>query len=238
MKTYKRTIPVLGLLLALIGLFLTLSFSVSIACKFANDDSLFIKEQTQIALKATSLEMARYHTYKALRGISQTKDNIVDCGCEEAKESVLKTEENLKMAARAEWLADSKLFLELAKQNILITIDALRDYGKEYQSDYGEDILVMNTKEVLNEQGGIVLAPAKQLQERMDKSLAEFESSLDAVVRHVECEDAFNFINKILGKSERHLNEGTVTDAQRQYHTRVKTIAYNALLKLEGCPSK
>ena len=204
----------------------------------ANSDITAIKEHTQRALETQSLEMAKYHGFKALSSLEKTKTHLNDCGCEPALQTAKDTEFNLKKAVRSKELEDTKGYLKLALQNTLITLDALQNFQQEYTSTYGDDILVMNTKEVLNEQGGIMVSPAQEMQQKMDQSLTEFETSLEAVVQHVDCEDAFSFINKIITKSNRNLERGTLTKAQRQYHTRVKTISLDALKKLEGCPTK
>ena len=228
----------MGIVLGLLGLLLLLSFTGINACRIANNDVISIKGHTQKALETQSLEMARYYGFKALSSLEKTKTNLNDCGCEPALQTAKDTEFNLKKAVKSKSLEDSKSYLKLALQNTLVTIDALENFKQEYSSTYGDDILVMNTKEVLNEQGGILLNPAKKLQEKMDQSLIEFETSLKAVVQHVDCGDAFNFINKIIDKSNRNIERNTLTNAQREYHTRVKTIALDALKKLDGCPIK
>lgn len=238
MKSYQKILPILGIILGLLGLLLALSFTTINACQLANVDALSIKKHTQTALKTNSLEMARYHAFKALNGMEKARANFSDCGCEPALKTVKDAEMHLKNATRSKSLEDSKSYLKLALQNTLVAIDALKRFEEEYTSNYGDDILVMNTKEVLNEQGGILLTPAKQLQRTMEKSLAEFENSLDAVVNYVDCEDAFSFINRIVSKSNAHLERKTLTQAQHKYHLEVRTIALDALLKLEGCPKK
>ena len=64
------------------------------------------------------------------------------------------------------------------------------------------------------------------------------ETSLNAVVTYVDCEDAFNFINKIIRKSDQSLQRSTLTQGQREYHSRIKSIAFDALKALEGCPTQ
>ena len=238
MKAYLKILPYMGIVLGLLGLLLLLSFTKINACQMANNDVVSIKGHTQKALETQSLEMARYHGFKALSSLEKTKVNLNDCGCEPALQTAKDAEFNLKKAVRSKSLEDAKGYLKLALQNTLITMDALRNFEQGYQSTYGDDILVMNTKEVLNEQGGILLSPGKELQQKMDQSLMEFETSLGAVVQHVDCEDAFHFINKIIRKSNDHIAHKTLTNAQYQYHTRVKTIALDALKKLEGCPTE
>ncbi|MEM8928691.1 MAG: hypothetical protein AAGC45_10850 [Bacteroidota bacterium] len=238
MKAYLKILPYLGLVLGLLGLLLLLSFTGFNACQMANSDVTSIKEHTQMALETKSLDMAKYHGFKALSSLEKTKSHLNECGCEPALQTAKDTEFNLKKAVRSKTLEDSKSYLKLALQNTLVTLDALKNFQQNYTSTYSDDILVMNTKEVLNEQGGMVLRPTKAIQQKMNQSLTQFETSLEAVVHHVDCEDAFNFITKIIHKSNRDLKKNTLTTAQRQYHTRVKTISFDALKKLEGCPAK
>lgn len=237
MKAYLKILPYMGIILGLLALLLLLSFSNINACQMANSDVIAIKTHTQKALEADSFEMAKYHAYKALSSLEKTKTNLNECGCQPALVTAKDAELNLKRATRSKSLEDSNGFLKLALQNTLITLDALKNFDEEYSNTYRDDVLVMNTKEVLREQGGILIAPAKQLQQKMDESLGEFETSLKAVVQHVDCEDAFSFINKIIAKSNSNIKRTTLTKAQRQYHTRVKSIARDALIQLEGCPT-
>ena len=228
----------MGIILGLLGLLLLLSFSSFNACQLANSNIVSIKIQTQKAIEVNSLEMTKYHTFKALNGLEKTKTNLNNCGCEPALNSMVKMEENLKKATKAKSKKMSTEFLKLALASTQFTLEVLNEFNNESESSYGDDLLVMNTKNSLKEQGGVLLTPAKQMEVTMNKSLTEFEVSLENVVKHVECADAFNFINKILSKSERHLQEKTLTVGQREYHTRVKSIAHNALVKLNGCPVK
>lgn len=238
MKAYLKILPYMGIILGLLGLLLLLSFTNINACQMANSDVISIKVHTQKALKENSFEMARYHAFKALSSLEKSKTNLNDCGCEPALVTAKDAELNLKRATRSKSLEDSKGFLKLALQNTLITIDALKNFENNYENGYGDDVLVMNTKEVLREQGGVLISPAKEMKQQMEQSLSEFETSLDAVVQYVDCEDAFNFINKIITKSKNGLKRKTLTASQREYHSRVMTISLDALMKLEGCPVK
>jgi len=238
MKAYLKILPYLGIIMGLLGLLLLLSFANYNDCQIANLHVGNIKIQTQNALNANSLEMTRYHTFKALSSLEKSKSNLNDCGCEPALVTAKDTEQNLKQATRAKTVSDSRAFLKIAMQNTLIIIDALKNFEEEFTSTYGDDILVLNTKEVLNSQGGFKLSPGEELQKKMDNSLTEFETSLNAVVTYVDCEDAFNFINKIIRKSDQSLQRSTLTQGQREYHSRIKSIAFDALKALEGCPTQ
>ena len=214
------------------------------ACEIASNNTVFIKEQTQLAIEATTFDMAKYHAYKALNGVVKTKAKFVDCGCNTALQTLDDAGEHLKEATRSDSMEDAATFLQISLKNLELTINTLEEFEvsqntiEEYTSDYRDDVLVMNTKEELQKQGGLVLPATKRLQEVMDESLMEFEYSLGNVVAHVECADAFSFINKILDKSDKHLQRDTLTKAQRYYHSNIKNIAYEALLQLQGCPGE
>jgi len=228
----------MGLVLGLLGLFLLLSFSSISSCQIAHSDIEAIKKHTQKALDANSLEMTKYYAYKALNYLEKTKTHLDDCGCEPAQRTAKDAKEHLEKAVQSTSVEDSKNHLKLALQNTLMTIDNLNHFEQEYLSAYSDDILVMNTKETSNQEGGVFLSPAEQLERKMNQSLDEFQNSLGAVVQHVDCEDAFNFINKVIEKSNRNLEQNTLTIAQRKYHGQVKNIALEALKELEGCPAK
>lgn len=225
-------------LIGILGLLFMASFGVYNACEFANTHTLFVKEQTNLALKAGSLEESISHAQKALEELQIAKINLRDCGCEPALNSLESIEENLKKATNAKSKKASKSFLGLVLKDAQITLRALKEFNQGSNSSYGDDLLVMNTKNSIEEQGGVLLTPAKHMKLAMDKSLGEFETSLEKVVTHVDCTDAFSFITKILAKSDKHLKEQTLTAGQREYHTQVKSIAKKALLKLNGCPTQ
>ncbi|MDT0608207.1 hypothetical protein [Croceitalea rosinachiae] len=238
MKTYRRAVLVIAAVLGLLALWIMASFTTLNACAFANQHTEFIKDQTQLAIKADNFEKAKYYAYKALRGINNTKKNFKDCGCENALKNITEAEKNLKVATKSKSFEDSKTFLEIAMKNTLNSIEALEEFENNDQSEYGDDLLVLNTKQVLNDQGGVLLSKAKQLRETMNQSLAEFENSLDKVIQYVDCPDAFNFISKIHTKTKEQLRKGSHSEAKIYYHKRVKEITYDALTRLNGCPVK
>ncbi len=236
MKTYKRAVLVAALVLGIIALFTMASFTVNDACAFANQHTEFIKEQTQLAINANDIQKTKYHAYKALKGINKTKDNFKACPCENALENIKNAERNLREATKANSITDSKTFLNIALENTLTSLEALEAFENNNESEYGDDVLILNTKQVLDNQGGVLLPKGKQLRKNMDSSLAEFESSLEKIVQHVDCSDAFHFLTKIHTKTKNKLNDTTLSEAKVYYHQRVKEITYDALLELNGCP--
>lgn len=238
MKTYRKVVLLIATILGVLFLLLMASFTTINACAFANQHSVFIKSQTQLAIESSDLEQAKYYAYKALKGINKTKNNFKDCGCENALVNIKQAEQNLKQATKTNSLEASKSFLQTALKSTMISINALEEFEDGDNTTYGNDVLVLNTKQVLNEQGGVILPKAKRLKEAIDLNVSQFEQSLQNVLEHVECGDAFNFISKIHTKTKEKLGDKSLSEAKIYYHGRVKEITYNALLSLEGCPAK
>lgn len=197
-----------------------------------------VQKHAQQALESDELKMAKYYGYKALKATQEVNTDFKECANQEALAASKKVEGYLKKAMKSPKLEDAKYFLGVVLKHLKVGIYALESEGLANDSTYGDDLLVMNTKEVLGEQGGVVLTKDQEMQEKMAESLAEFQKSLHDVVTYVDCEDAFNFITKILAKSKTKIAEKTTSSAQRQYHIQIRDIAQRALLRLQGCPTK
>ena len=236
--TYLKRILYVAMAKGALCLLLFSSFGNYNACKFANQNTGLVVEQTGLALGATTLQMAKYHGFKALKSVSKTKENFEDCACEEAMRSFTIAEENLKEAVKANTLADAKAFLTIAMNSSKISRAELDAFEKINRSAYSDELLVMNTKGTISEQGGIIVPESDKARLKIDASLERFQTSLDQVVAYVDCEDAFNFISKIVTKSDAELAKETLSEAQRYYHGEIKKIAYEGLLELNTCKTK
>ncbi len=222
-------------IIALIGLLLLTAGSDYNACEFAQNNTLFFKEQTQQAIAAKNFDKAKYHAYKALNGIYKTKPNFKECGCESALKTVNNAEENLKEATRAISFEDAGVFLNIALKNIGLTLNSLESLEHQYTSNYGDHVLVMNTTEVSDPPKKAIANPDLLMQETVERSLTRFKESLEKVVVLEECKAAKSFIRSTLQKTKKALSTTTLTKAQRYYHKRVNTLAYEALSRLEDC---
>ena len=237
MKT--RTIVLLVVfVLGMILLWLMSSFTVRNACEYASSNLEYIKSKIQSAIVTNDLKMSKYHAYKALNGIEKTRTNFEDCGCEGTIESLESATTELKQATKAETLEDAKRSLHLALESTLIGMKVLRIFEQEVASTYGNDILVLNTKDALNDQDGIFLTPTHTIKEQVHSCLLGFESSLDKVVNEVNCDEAQRFINNIYEEARVVLLNTELSEHKKQYHQRVKTLAQEALDRLGECNAK
>ncbi len=213
------------------------SFTYRNACEYASSNIEYIKGELQSAIVSDEFEMSKYHAFKALNGIEKTRLNFLDCGCSAAIESLEKTSSYLKSATATKSFDDSKEWLHLALENTIIGIKVLRVFEQETSSAYGNDILILNTKDAAEHEIGTLL-PQGDLKKMVHNCLLGFESSLDKVVTEVECEEANRFIAKIHEEAQSTLLRTELTTAKKEYHHRVKTIAKEALDRLGECPEE
>lgn len=234
MKT-RKTILLIAYTLGLLGLWSMASFSTPNACEYANSNLEFIKSKIQAAVTADDLNMAKYHAYKALNGIEKTKGNFLDCGCEGTIESLEKALYQLKTATRAESLEDSKAALHIALENAIMGIKVLKAFELESSSLYGNDVLTMNTKEILDGQNWLSPIHKGTVREQVHECLLGFESSLEKVVTDVDCAEAKRFVTNIYEESRLILLDTKLSEYKKQYHQRVKTLSHTALQKIGDC---
>lgn len=232
----RKIILLIVFAIGLLGLWLMASFTTPAnACQYASTNLEYIKSKIQEAVVADNLNMAKYHAYKALNGIEKTKGNFLDCGCEGAIESLEITLSHLKTATKTSVLPKSKAALHQALESTIIGINVLQEFGQQTSSDYGSNVLVLNTKEVLGFQNGMMLTHGSTVKKQVHSCLLRFESSLDKVVSDVNCEEAHRFITNIYEESRLTLLNTNLSQHKKEYHQRVKTLAKDALEKLGDC---
>ncbi|WP_435623033.1 hypothetical protein [Flagellimonas sp.] len=217
------------------SLFSMASVKNSNACEYANSNMEYIKDQTETAISATELQITKYYAYKAINGIEKTRSNFEACGCQEAISSLDDVLDNLKEATRAETHPSSKEALQKALKNTLKGIKELEDYGLSISDVYGDTMLVLNTKEVMEAQGGILLPEGKLLEQQIHNGLKNFEISIDNIVNQLDCAEAKRFIKKTYNNASITLLNTDLTKPKKIYHQRVKTITKEALAKLKEC---
>ncbi|WP_228235383.1 hypothetical protein [Allomuricauda sp. M10] len=231
----RKIILLIAFALGLLGFWLMTAFSTRNACEYANSNLIYIKNKIEDAVLAENIDMAKYHAYKALNGIEKTRSNFLDCGCDGAIESLEGALMELKFATKTESLKASKLALHKALENTMIGIKVLKVFEQENASNYNDDILVMNTKEVLDHDNALFLTQNSSVKEQVHSCLLGFETSLEKVVTDVDCEDAHRFITNIYEESRLILLNTKLSPHKKEYHQRVMTLSSEALEKLGNC---
>lgn len=233
---HRKIILLIVFVIGLLGLWLMASFSSPAnACQYASSNLEYIKSKIEEAVVSNDLNMAKYHAYKALNGIEKTKNNFLDCGCEGAIKSLETTLTHLKKATKADVLPKSKTALHRALESTTIGINVLYEFGQQTTSDYGSNVLVLNTKDVLNFQNGMLLTQGSAVKKQVHECLLSFESSLDKVVSDVDCEEAERFINNIHEEARLTLLNTNLSQHKKEYHQRVKNLTKEALENLGDC---
>jgi hypothetical protein len=234
MKCRKITLLMVFAMVPL-GLWPMTSTSSANACEYANSNLEYIKSKIEDAVVAKDFGMAKYHAYKALNGIEKTRSNFLDCGCEGTIESLENVLTELKIATKTDSFKTSKKSLHLALENTMIGIKVLRVYEQENTSVYSNSMLVMNTKEALDNQNGMFLTHDGAVKQQVHNCLLGFESSLEKVVKEVDCNEARRFVNNIYEESRLILLNTELSPHKKEYHQRVKTLTQDALTQLDDC---
>ncbi|MEO9510509.1 MAG: hypothetical protein ABJN84_16880 [Flavobacteriaceae bacterium] len=231
----RKIILLIVFMIGVLSLLLLSSFIARNACEYANSNIEYIKGQMQEAVTANDFEMSKYHAFKALNGIEKTRFNFQDCGCQGTIESLENALVYLKRGTRTASFETSKKFFHKALESTTIGISVLKEYEQEYISPYGNNILVLNTQDALEQENEVLMLHGEHLRSHVHSCLLGFETSLDKVVNEVPCEEAYGFITKIHEEARLKLMNTKLSEAKKQYHQRVKTISRDALLKLGDC---
>nr|WP_298999611.1 hypothetical protein [uncultured Allomuricauda sp.] len=234
MKSRKTNLFII-FLLGIQSLFPMFLEKTANACEYANSNMEYIKDQTETAISSTELQITKYYAYKAINGIEKTRSNFDACGCKEAITTLDDVLIHLKNATAADTHSSSKTALQKALDNTLKGIKELQNFGFSANEVYGDNMLVLNTKEVLDAQGGILLPEGKLLQQQIHNGLKDFEISIDNIVKQLDCDEARKFIKKTYDNASIALLNTDLTKPKKIYHQRVKTITQNALAKIQDC---
>ncbi len=214
-----------------------ISYKTSNACEYAGSNLGVIKRHTERAIEADSLGSTKYFAYKALNAIEKSKTQMEICGCEYAIANIKEGSENLKRATRISSIQGSKLLLQLALENFEGSLIAINKHDS-HKSHFQGDILILNTKDGIEEKNTTDKGDLKALKVKIDQSLINFENSLNEVLQSVECKEAYIFTSRIYNNCEQELLKPHLTDGKKYYHLRTQQITGEALQKLGDCPDK
>lgn len=236
MTKYKKGIRTFSVLFALVCFLSMASFTTYKSCKIANVNTLFIKEQIQLAIDASDFEKSKYYTFKALKAMHATKKNFEDCGCDNASKQLHLAEQNLKNMVRSKGMEDAKIFLDIGIKTMNICLDVLEQYDEnQAKSSYDDNLLVINTIQDSNTDPGIWHSENSALWETVQPSLDKLRASLDAVTKTVECQEAREFMKNMKRENKQKLKNPELSQLRSYYFRSVDNIIENALLKVEGC---
>ncbi len=221
-------------LLLVVSVILFSSFKVDKACEYAGSNINYVKTQTEKAIAVDDINQARYFAYKALNAIEKSKDQLKECGCEYAAESIAEGLSNLILATKATSLNGTRILLSRALENTLGGIESLEEH-ELHNSKYGSTLLVMNTTMAKNKMTSMKTPGKKQLERKIDVSLEKYRISLDKIVNSVNCTEARAFAEKIYSHCEQQLLNSNLSEGKKYYNLKTKEITANALIILNDC---
>lgn len=210
------------------------SFKPTQACDYAGSNITYVKTETEKALGKKDLQLMRFHIYKALGAIVKSENQLEDCGCEDASERIIEVSELLKSATKTSSLADTRILLEKALQNVEKSLEALRDH-RQNDSLYGSDSLTINTTNARTKTKLSMPPDEKILKQKIDSSLTTYRASLQKVVNTVNCREAYAFANRIYEHCQQQLLNSSLSEGKKYYNLRTKEITAEALEQLGDC---
>lgn len=213
------------------------SFEISEECEYAGSNMGYIKTQTQKAIAATNVSESHFLAYRALNALEKSKEQVHDCGCDDAIDFMLDALENLKMATRATSLDATRILLNRSLENTLASLQAIEEH-EEHGGPYGTDVLALNTIDAEKANTAATIVEEEELKQKIDRSLSNYETSLQAVIETVDCKRAHEFATKIQQHCEAQLLKKNLSEGKKYYNLRTKKITEEALKKLGNCPSQ
>ncbi|MCP4975772.1 MAG: hypothetical protein GY931_06380 [Maribacter sp.] len=221
-------------LLLVVLVILFSSFNIDKACEYAGSNINFVKTQTEKAIAVNDINIARYHAYKALNAIEKSKNQLKECGCEYAAESIAEGLTNLKLSTKATSLNSTRILLNRALEYTLGGIESLEEH-ELHNSKYGSNLLAMNTTVAKKEKTTIKKPSKKELEGKIDISLEKYRESLDKIVNSIDCEEARAFAENIYSHCEQQLLKSNLSEGKKYYNLKTKEITAKALEKLSDC---
>ncbi|MDP5231814.1 MAG: hypothetical protein NWQ38_15580 [Cellulophaga sp.] len=200
------------------------------ACEYVGSNIEFISSQTKKALTETDFNKTKFEIYKAINAIEKTKSKLKDCGCSYASKSLMEALDNLVNATKISSLEGAHILLQKALENTDSSLELLQQHHT-HQSKYQHDSLTLNTKETAEEKSSKIL-DQRELREKIDASLTNFESSVDKIVETTDCKTAKKYLLKVFKNCEDELLNEKLTEGKKYYNLRTKSIAGAALKKL------
>ena len=226
------------LFLFLGNVFLLSAATPSEACINAGSMIGFVENHLRNALDADELNIARYHTYKAINTIEKSRSQFDDCDCDFARKNIIQSLDNLKMATRVTTMDGTRILLVRAMEDLEAGQEALEEHEENHESPYGSDVLALNTIDSPSSGAAFGNVTSKAVEARIDTSLNAYRESLKEVVEGVPCREALAFVTRIYDHCERQLLREDLTPAKRYYNLRTKEITENALNELRGCSAR
>lgn len=220
---------------ALSAILLFSSFKTSEACEYAGSNISYVKTQTALAIEVSDLNKAKFYTYKAMRALYQLRNQLSECGCEQAIGYMEETQYNLREATKATSFEGAKILLQEAYNKTVESLVAIEEHHLHENPSLG-NAFAMNT----TGNPEILSLPNFHLEKEdirvlIDDSLIPYEKSLQNVVDSVDCKTAREFAQRIFKICEQELLKPNLSEGKKYYNLKTQEITANALKQLNDC---
>ncbi|GGW27173.1 hypothetical protein GCM10007383_10640 [Arenibacter certesii] len=210
------------------------SFTSDKQCIYARSNIQHIQIQTEKAIAAEDLNMAKFFAYRALTALEKSKSNLNECGCKQAISLITAGADHLKNATKTTTINSSLILLDKALVYIIEAADAVEQHDT-HSSNYNNEVLALNTTESIEIERNLGKIDSEELKKRIDLSLVQFKESLDQIVRSVDCKEAYNYAMNVYELCDKQLLKPNLSDGKKYYHLKTKEITAQALLEIGDC---
>ncbi len=218
---------------ALILLLLT-ALKPTEACEYAGSNITFVKTQTEKAISKSTLNLTRYHAYKALNAIEKSKKQLKDCGCDYASIHIEESEYLLKRAIKVTTIEDAKGLLKRVLTNTDDSLSALEKHHEHVSSSAKNDLALNNTDD--RDEGRSTVKPKHTfLKNKIDTALEKYRASLAKVVETIDCKESKAFAERIYQECEKELLTPNLSEGRKYYNLQTQKITAEALEKIGDC---
>lgn len=210
------------------------SFKPIKPCEYAGSNIGFVKTETQKAINEEDINISKYHTYKAIRAIENSKEQLNNCGCDYAANSMNDSFNDLVLATKTNTLRSNRVLLKRSLEKTVSSLEAIEKH-ELHDSNYASDVLAVNTLEVTNSKKSKASPKGVYLERKIDSALLKYEVSLSNIVKNVDCKEALNYAKKIYEHCEQELLKPNLSEGKKYYNLRTKEITAQAIEELNNC---
>ncbi|MDX1365139.1 hypothetical protein [Arenibacter latericius] len=210
------------------------SYTSDKQCIYARSNIEHIQNQTEKAIAAEDLNMAKFYAYRALTALEKSKSNLKECGCNEAINFITEGTDHLKNATKTTTLDGATILLEKALTFIIEAADTIEQHDS-HNSNFSNDVLALNTTESIENIKSLGKIDDKELKRKIDLSLVKFKESLDLVVKSVDCKVAHNYAMNVYNLCDKQLLKPNLSEGKKYYNLRTKEITSLALKEIGDC---
>lgn len=235
LQPFLLTMKQLRIALILCSVGILSSFTTGQSCKYANSNIGYVKSEIEAALGMTDLQLSRFHTFKAINAIEKSKNDLEECGCEYAIDNITEGSDHLKLATKTTTIASTNILLNKALKETIATLESLNEHDS-HGSNYGNDVLSLNTVKLNNESKNTYEPPSEiLLRKKVDSSLVNYRKSLENMVKTVNCTEARAFATRVYEHCEQQLLKPNLSEGKKYYNLKTKEITKKALDQLSEC---